>query len=123
MQRTDYRVVVKELADALKMNSAWFVEVDPKVLGLQSFATVKDEAERKELENLFSVDKPSKVRSLCSNVLIVDNARYRSLNSSPLSERLSNILRSDREMAKARACGCKDRVCNRWCNHCCRWLT
>ena len=78
MQRTDYRVVVKELADALKMNSAWFVEVDPKVLGLQSFATVKDEAERKELENLFSVDKPSTVRSLCSNVLIVDNALYRS---------------------------------------------
>ena len=81
MKRTDYRVVVKELADALKMNWAYgveFVEVDPKVLGLQSFANVKDEAERKELENLFSVDKPSTVRSLCSNVSIVDNALYRS---------------------------------------------
>jgi endonuclease/exonuclease/phosphatase family metal-dependent hydrolase len=60
MKRTDYRAVVKELADALKMNWAYgveFVEVDPKVLGLQSFANVKDEAERKELENLFSVEK------------------------------------------------------------------
>jgi endonuclease/exonuclease/phosphatase family metal-dependent hydrolase len=60
MKRTDYRPVVKELAAALKMNWAYgveFVEVDPKVLGLQSFANVKDEAERKELESLFSVDK------------------------------------------------------------------
>jgi endonuclease/exonuclease/phosphatase family metal-dependent hydrolase len=60
MKRTDYRVVVKELADALKMNWAYgveFVEVDPKVLGLQSFANVENKAERKELEELFSVDK------------------------------------------------------------------
>src|SRR5580698_2245670 len=60
MKRTDYRLVVQELADALKMNWAYgveFVEVDPKVLGLQSFANVKDEKERKELEELFSVDK------------------------------------------------------------------
>ena len=60
MKRTDYQVVVKELADTLKMNWAYgveFVEVDPKMLGLQSFANVKNEAERKELEDLFSVDK------------------------------------------------------------------
>jgi endonuclease/exonuclease/phosphatase family metal-dependent hydrolase len=60
MKRTDYRPVAKELADALKMNWAYgveFVEVDPKVLGMQSFANVKNEAERKELEDLFSVDK------------------------------------------------------------------
>jgi endonuclease/exonuclease/phosphatase family metal-dependent hydrolase len=60
MKRTDYRVVVQELAEALKMNWAYgveFVEVDPKVLGLQSFANVKNENERKELEELFSVDK------------------------------------------------------------------
>jgi hypothetical protein len=60
MKRTDYRLVVRELADALKMNWAYgveFVEVDPKVLGLQSFANVKNENERKELEELFSVDK------------------------------------------------------------------
>jgi hypothetical protein len=52
MKRTDYRPVAKELADALKMNWAYgveFVEVDPKVLGMQSFANVKNEAERKEL--------------------------------------------------------------------------
>src|SRR5262249_49798500 len=34
-----------------------FIEVDPKVLGLQSFANVQDEAKRKALEELFSVDK------------------------------------------------------------------
>jgi endonuclease/exonuclease/phosphatase family metal-dependent hydrolase len=60
MKRTDYRPVVKDLAEALKMNWAYgveFIEVDPKVLGMQSFANVKNEAERKELEDLFSVDK------------------------------------------------------------------
>ncbi len=60
MKRSDYRAVVKDLADALKMNWAYgveFVEIDPKMLGLQSFANVKNEAERKELEELFSVDK------------------------------------------------------------------
>src|SRR5580704_10707740 len=60
MKRTDYRPVVKELAEALKMNWAYgveFIEVEPKVLGTQSFANVENPAERKELEDLFSVDK------------------------------------------------------------------
>jgi hypothetical protein len=60
MKRTNYQAVVKELADALKMNWAYgveFGEVDPKVLGTQSFSNVKNETERKELEQLFSVDK------------------------------------------------------------------
>ncbi len=60
MKRSGYRVVVKELADALKMNWAYgveFVEVDPKILGIQSFANAKTPEERKELEELFSVDK------------------------------------------------------------------
>ena len=60
MKRSDYRAVVKELADALKMNWAYgveFVEVDPKILGTQSFANVENANERKELEDLFSVDK------------------------------------------------------------------
>jgi endonuclease/exonuclease/phosphatase family metal-dependent hydrolase len=60
MKRTDYQAVVKELADSIKMNWAYgveFVEVDPKVLGRQSFADVKDETERKELEDEFSVDQ------------------------------------------------------------------
>jgi endonuclease/exonuclease/phosphatase family metal-dependent hydrolase len=60
MKRTNYQAVVKELADTLKMNWAYgveFVEVYPKVLGLQSFSNVKNETERKELEQLFSVDK------------------------------------------------------------------
>jgi Endonuclease/Exonuclease/phosphatase family len=60
MKRSDYEAVAKSLADALKMNWAYgveFIEVDPKVLGLQSFANVKNADERKELEDLFSVDK------------------------------------------------------------------
>jgi len=60
MKRSDYHAVVKELADALKMNWSYgveFIEVDPKVLGQQSFANVKNKAERKKLEDLYSVDK------------------------------------------------------------------
>jgi hypothetical protein len=60
MKRSDYRAVVKDLASALKMNWAYgveFVEVDPKVLGNQSFADVKNESERRELDELFSTDK------------------------------------------------------------------
>lgn len=60
MKRSDYRAVVKDLAKALKMNWAYgveFAEVDPKVLGTQSFANVENETERKELEELFSTDK------------------------------------------------------------------
>jgi endonuclease/exonuclease/phosphatase family metal-dependent hydrolase len=60
MKRSDYRAVVKDLADALKMNWAYgveFVEVDPKILGTQSFANVENQEERKELDDLFSADK------------------------------------------------------------------
>jgi Endonuclease/Exonuclease/phosphatase family len=60
MKRSDYQAVVKDLAEALKMNWAYgveFVEVDPKILGTQSFANVENPDERKELEDLFSVDK------------------------------------------------------------------
>ena len=72
MKRTDYRAVVKELGDALNMNWAYgveFVEVDPKVLGRQSFADVKDEAKRKELEELFSVDQ-SRVLGLHGSAIL-----------------------------------------------------
>jgi endonuclease/exonuclease/phosphatase family metal-dependent hydrolase len=60
MKRSGYQPVVEVLAQALKMNWVYgveFVEVDPKVLGTQSFADVKDEAARKELEDEFSVDQ------------------------------------------------------------------
>jgi hypothetical protein len=72
MKRTDYRAVVKELGDALNMNWAYgveFVEVDPKVLGRQSFADVKDEGKRKELEELFSVDQ-SRMSGLHGSAII-----------------------------------------------------
>ncbi len=60
MKRSDYRAVIKDLGDALKMNWAYgveFVEVDPKILGTQSFANVENQEERKELDDLYSVDK------------------------------------------------------------------
>jgi hypothetical protein len=72
MKRSDYEAVVKELGRALKMNWVYgveFVEVDPKVLGTQSFADVKDEAERKELDDLFSVDK-SRLLGLHGNAIL-----------------------------------------------------
>ena len=60
MKRSDYRAVIKDLGDALKMNWAYgveFVEVDPKIVGTQSFANVENQEERRELDDLFSVDK------------------------------------------------------------------
>jgi endonuclease/exonuclease/phosphatase family metal-dependent hydrolase len=72
MKRSDYRAVVKDLADALKMNWAYgveFVEIDPKVLGTQSFASVENEAERKELDELFSTDK-NRLLALHGNAIL-----------------------------------------------------
>jgi endonuclease/exonuclease/phosphatase family metal-dependent hydrolase len=72
MKRSGYRAVVKDLADALKMNWAYgveFVEVDPKVLGTQSFANVENETERKELEALFSTDK-NRLRALHGTAIL-----------------------------------------------------
>ena len=72
MKRSDYRAVVKDLADALKMNWAFgveFVEVDPKVLGTQSFENVENEAEHKELDELFSTDK-NRLLALHGNAIL-----------------------------------------------------
>src|SRR5580704_12248640 len=72
MKRSDYRAVVKDLADALKMNWAYgveFVEVDPKVLGTQSFESVENETERKELDELFSTDK-NRLLALHGNAIL-----------------------------------------------------
>jgi len=60
MKRTEYVAVVKELGRALNMNWAYgveFVEVDPKVLGIESFKDVDDPKERAEMEAEFSVDQ------------------------------------------------------------------
>ena len=72
MKRSDYRAVVKDLADALKMNWAYgveFVEVDPKILGTQSFADVENETERKDLDELFSTDK-TRLLALHGNAIL-----------------------------------------------------
>ena len=72
MKRSDYRAVIKDLADALKMNWAYgveFVEVDPKVLGTQSFESVENETERKELDELFSTDK-NRLLALHGNAIL-----------------------------------------------------
>ncbi len=72
MKRSDYRAVVKDLADALKMNWSYgveFVEIDPKILGTQSFANVENEAERKDLDELFSTDK-ARLLALHGNAIL-----------------------------------------------------
>jgi len=72
MKRSDYRAVIKDLGNALKMNWAYgveFVEVDPKVLGTQSFAKVENETERKELDKLFSTDK-TRLRGLHGTAIL-----------------------------------------------------
>jgi endonuclease/exonuclease/phosphatase family metal-dependent hydrolase len=104
MKRTDYQVVVKELGDALKMNWAYgveFVEVDPKVLGTQSFADVKDETERKELEDLFSVDQ-SRLLALHGNAIL---SRYplRDVKLVPFKDQVYDWYNGEKKYGKAEA--------------------
>jgi endonuclease/exonuclease/phosphatase family metal-dependent hydrolase len=59
LKRTEYRDVARELAAALGMNYAYgleFVEVDPLVLGTETFAGMKDD-ERAALVKQSAVDK------------------------------------------------------------------
>ena len=66
MKRTQYREVVRELAETLNMNWAYgveFLEIDSKQLGTDTFEDNEDEAARQQLLELFSVDK-DRVRAL-----------------------------------------------------------
>ncbi|MEX2302093.1 MAG: endonuclease/exonuclease/phosphatase family protein [Bryobacterales bacterium] len=60
LKRTDYRIVVRELGEALNMNWAYgveFIEVDPITLGIEQFEEMEDEAERKHLVADLQVDQ------------------------------------------------------------------
>ena len=60
VKRTDYRDIARDLAAVLGMNYAWgaeFVEVDPLVLGTETFTAVEDANERAALVKEIAVDK------------------------------------------------------------------
>ncbi len=66
MKRTDYRIVIRELAEALRMNWAYgleFLEVDPMVIGSEKFEEAADAKEREDLLNAIKVD-PQKLKSM-----------------------------------------------------------
>jgi len=72
VKRTQYREVVKELAEALHMNWAYgveFIEVDSKQLGTDTFEDKEDEQARQELLKQFAVDK-DRVRALHGNAVL-----------------------------------------------------
>jgi endonuclease/exonuclease/phosphatase family metal-dependent hydrolase len=72
VKRSQYREVVKELADALHMNWAYgveFLEVDSKQLGTDTFEDKEDEQARQQLLDQFRVDK-DRVRALHGNAVL-----------------------------------------------------
>jgi Endonuclease/Exonuclease/phosphatase family len=72
VKRTQYREVVRELAETLHMNWAYgveFVEVDSKQLGTDTFDDHEPEQARQELLEEFKVDK-DKVRALHGNAVL-----------------------------------------------------
>jgi endonuclease/exonuclease/phosphatase family metal-dependent hydrolase len=72
VKRTQYREVVRELAETLNMNWAYgveFLEVDSKQLGTDTFEDGESEKDRQELLEEFKVDK-ERVRALHGNAVL-----------------------------------------------------
>ncbi len=72
MPRSNYREVIVELGDALRMNWAYgveFIEIDPVVLGTEQFKEIEDEEARKELLALTKVDK-DRLRALHGTAIL-----------------------------------------------------
>jgi endonuclease/exonuclease/phosphatase family metal-dependent hydrolase len=72
VKRSQYREVVRELAETLNMNWAYgveFLEIDSKQLGTDTFDDNEDEAARKQLLEQFSVDK-DRVRALHGHAVL-----------------------------------------------------
>ncbi len=72
VERTQYREVVRELAEALNMNWAYgveFLEVDAKQLGTDTFDAGEDEQSRQQLLEEFKVDK-ARLRALHGNAVL-----------------------------------------------------
>ncbi len=72
MKRTNYRAVVREIGETLKMNWAFgveFVEIDPINLGTEKFEQLEDEDERKRLVADIQVDK-ERLRALHGTAIL-----------------------------------------------------
>jgi endonuclease/exonuclease/phosphatase family metal-dependent hydrolase len=72
VKRTQYREVVRELAETLNMNWAYgteFLEIDPKQLGTETFEYQEDEKARQQLLEQFRVDK-DRMRALHGNAVL-----------------------------------------------------
>jgi endonuclease/exonuclease/phosphatase family metal-dependent hydrolase len=72
VKRSQYREVVKEMADALHMNWAYgveFLEIDSKQLGTDTFEDNENEQARQQLLEQFRVDK-DRVRALHGNAVL-----------------------------------------------------
>jgi len=72
VKRTQYREVVRELADTLHMNWAYgveFLEIDSKQLGTDTFEDKENEQARQQLLDQFRVDK-DRVRALHGNAVL-----------------------------------------------------
>jgi endonuclease/exonuclease/phosphatase family metal-dependent hydrolase len=72
MKRTQYREVVRELANTLHMNWAYgaeFIEVSSTHLGTDAFEDKEDEQARQQLLEQFAVDK-DRVRALHGNAVL-----------------------------------------------------
>jgi endonuclease/exonuclease/phosphatase family metal-dependent hydrolase len=72
VKRSEYREVVKELAETLNMNWAYgveFLEIDSKQLGTDTFEDKESDADRAKLLAEFSVDK-DKVRALHGHAVL-----------------------------------------------------
>jgi endonuclease/exonuclease/phosphatase family metal-dependent hydrolase len=72
VKRTQYREVVRELAETLNMNWAYgveFLEIDSKQLGTDTFEDKEDEQSRQQLLEQFRVDK-NRVRALHGNAVL-----------------------------------------------------
>jgi endonuclease/exonuclease/phosphatase family metal-dependent hydrolase len=72
VKRTQYREVVRELAETLNMNWAYgveFLEIDSKQLGTDTFDDKEDEQARQQLVEQFRVDK-DKLRALHGNAVL-----------------------------------------------------
>jgi len=72
VKRTQYREVVRELAETLNMNWAYgveFLEIDPKQLGTDAFDEGESEEDRQQLLDEFKVDK-ERTRALHGNAVL-----------------------------------------------------
>lgn len=72
VKRTEYREVIRELGETLNMNWAYgveFLEIDPKQLGSDTFDDGESEQDRRQLLEVFHIDK-DRLRALHGNAVL-----------------------------------------------------